>query len=1150
MRSSLGRGLLFCTASLAMLGTAVATQAQTSNPGRPDAKIRIVDENNIPLANPMFVIKRADGSTVEPVLAPDGSFRFLDVDTKLIIEFVARDMKVRTHAIQIDPEARHVYLDLYIDPQTGLVKEVLKKFSYPKEGKQHKIRNAPAGWGGGPVFSGPAGPANDFCADALEIFDGDTAYSTVDATTDGPQSDDCQFDGQTYHDVWYTYTATCTGTLTVSTCGTTDYDSDLVVYDGEDCGNLAASLLGCQDDLSGCDGFTSMVDVPVTVGNAYLVRIGGFNDGDFGTGMVNLTCTPDGGGGPANDDCADATAIFDGDTAYSTIDATTDGPQSDDCMFDGQTYHDIWYAYTATCTGTLTVSTCGTTDYDSDLVVYDGTDCANLGTSLLGCNDDTSGCDGFTSMIGVPVTEGNSYLIRIGGFNDGDFGTGTVNLTCEIDVPMGPPNDECDGAIDVGCNSSTLFDNTDATTDPTDPEFSCHFSAPGQGEGTMWYTFEATHTSALLETNNSFVSDTLLAVYSGTCGSLVEIACSEDEGVGLLSELCATGLNVGETYYVQVASFSASSQGMIQLDITCPCPAAPDNDNCADAEGLALPASVTFSNEFATDDQLVPCNTTVPVLNVWYSVMGTGNTITASTCNAGTEVSDTIINVFCGDCFEPLCVAGNDDACDDFGAFLTTVSWGSQAGVEYLISIGNFPGAAGGRITMEVTDDGEPADVEVNCLPIGACCLADGTCVILTAQDCEDAGGSYNGDDTACDNNSVADGSFEGGTPSADWLEASDSFGSPLCTPAICGTGGGTGPRTGDWWIWFGGIFAPETASMEQTVTIPVGAESLGFYLEIPVSSGNGDDFMTLSIDGDVVFTATEADGPFSGYQLRSVDVQALADGGSHTIRFDSSITGLDAMGDAALSNFFVDDVAINTVNIECRDCFVLDFETQDDWVTSLVNGEAILSPPDFGNTVLIAGFGGDTFGTAIFDSNPAGPNAGGPDPDLLIGQGNILILQERGFQSIPGFYDVPDDAQLGGLMEFRFVGSVELDSVDLIDIDPGPPVPQDVSLVLIDGSGKTRTYFVPGGWTNDLFQDGSGGVRTLSLQTLADQPGETTTAIAFEDAGFNRNDVVLLNAFFTSSGALDNLTFCQEGSAMAPLSADPTVSNRSVKRR
>ena len=48
---------------------------------------------------------------------------------------------------------------------------------------------------------------------------------------------------------------------------------------------------------------------------------------------------------------------------------------------------------------------------------------------------------------------------------------------------------------------------------------------------------------------------------------------------------------------------------------------------------------------------------------------------------------------------------------------------------------------------------------------------------------------------------------------------------------------------------------------------------------------------------------------------------------------------------------------------------------------TPLANGQDITTPPEFGNLVAIEGFGPHTFGAAIFDSTPGGPNAGGPDP-------------------------------------------------------------------------------------------------------------------------------------------------------------------------
>ena len=39
-------------------------------------------------------------------------------------------------------------------------------------------------------------------------------------------------------------------------------------------------------------------------------------------------------------------------------------------------------------------------------------------------------CAGFTSRVIVPVVAGNCYTIRVGGWNTGDEGTGTLTVAC------------------------------------------------------------------------------------------------------------------------------------------------------------------------------------------------------------------------------------------------------------------------------------------------------------------------------------------------------------------------------------------------------------------------------------------------------------------------------------------------------------------------------------------------------------------------------------------------------------------------------------------------------------------------------------------------------------------------------------------------
>jgi hypothetical protein len=154
------------------------------------------------------------------------------------------------------------------------------------------------------------------------------------------------------------------------------------------------------------------------------------------------------------------------------------------------------------------------------------------------------------------------------------------------------------------------------------------------------------------------------------------------------------------------------------------------------------------------------------------------------------------------------------------------------------------------------------------------------------------------------------DGGFEGGSPSTYWAEYSLNFGTPLCTAAACGTGTGTGPYSGDWWAWFGGIGAYEEGSVSQSVTIPADAEELTFFVE-QVVCDSGLDYLELLIDGNQEFV-TYGDDPACGvlgYREIVVDITAYADDAAHTVEFHSEIYA-DVEGG---SNFFVDNVSIYT---------------------------------------------------------------------------------------------------------------------------------------------------------------------------------------------------------------------------------------------
>lgn len=212
---------------------------------------------------------------------------------------------------------------------------------------------------------------------------------------------------------------------------------------------------------------------------------------------------------------------------------------------------------------------------------------------------------------------------------------------------------------------------------------------------------------------------------------------------------------------------------------------------------------------------------------------------------------------------------------------------------------------------------------------------------------------------------------------------------------------------------------------------------------------------------------------------------------------------------------------------------FALDFQTEDDFTTPLVNGQDLSTPPEFGNLVSLSSrqrpTGAPHFGPAIFDSDPAGPNARSSDPDLLVGLGNVLLLQENSRQTVPGIFDFPDDTANGGVLVFDFTAfgnleKVEPRSVDLIDVDAS-----SMTVTLLDILGKSRVYTVPSGWTEDVLVNGPPGFRTLDLISLVSQPGFVSTATVASDLDFLSHEVARIEISLRGSGAVDNLMFARE---------------------
>ena len=139
---------------------------------------------------------------------------------------------------------------------------------------------------------------NDFCSGAREVVDGNWDFSTLGALSDSVPYDESQctgtYLGEMYADVWFTYVACDTGSMTVSTCNSITFDSDIVVYQG-DCDNM--SQVACNGDADGCDNYTSNVVFNVVGGETYKIRVGGWDSSASGSGTLQID-------GPGDGDCS------------------------------------------------------------------------------------------------------------------------------------------------------------------------------------------------------------------------------------------------------------------------------------------------------------------------------------------------------------------------------------------------------------------------------------------------------------------------------------------------------------------------------------------------------------------------------------------------------------------------------------------------------------------------------------------------------------------------------------------------------------------------------------------------------------------------------------------------------------------------------
>ncbi|MEE8154108.1 MAG: hypothetical protein V3T53_04000, partial [Phycisphaerales bacterium] len=270
-------------------------------------------------------------------------------------------------------------------------------------------------------------PANDDCANAIEIAEGVFEYTTLCGNQDGPSLPGTPCNGKVGGvdgvgiDVWFNYIATNDGPVRVSTCGVADYDTQLAVYEGCACPADPATLVECNEAGVGCAGGSEVIFQAVA-GACYKISVGG-TFANTGSGMLIIEPV----GPPPNDDCASALPInLNQNLPFNNFEATVDGSPSPVCDFDGETDidNDVWYTFLSPVTGIVQVNLCAST-FDTKAAVFVAGECPPIDDPIA-CDDD--GC-GIQSLVEFAAVKGETYLIRVGSRPGTDGGSGTIAVT-------------------------------------------------------------------------------------------------------------------------------------------------------------------------------------------------------------------------------------------------------------------------------------------------------------------------------------------------------------------------------------------------------------------------------------------------------------------------------------------------------------------------------------------------------------------------------------------------------------------------------------------------------------------------------------------------------------------------------------------------
>ncbi|MGB1205376.1 MAG: hypothetical protein ACPG5B_07015 [Chitinophagales bacterium] len=278
--------------------------------------------------------------------------------------------------------------------------------------------------------------------------------------------------------------------------------------------------------------------------------------------------------------------------------------------------------------------------------------------------------------LGIQAWQASIENVKIQGY-------GVLSDVCEKAIPL-----TVNAACETYTNENAIFSG---------PAISCADST----KSSIWFAFDAPSSGnvSIKTSDNTF--NEIITLFSGSCGSLTELACINKDEFGFIGEtLRYSGLTPNNTYFARVSgnadSFGAvEGETCIQILDNAPVNPAPINDNCADAVMLSMNDNCVVG---ANIDATFETNEPFPLLNnksrasVWYAFVAPNEGELEIFTDA--DFAD-VITVFSGSCSNLTEVDGND-----MGQSLKLKDL--NVGETYLVQITGFFATIEGNICMSL----------------------------------------------------------------------------------------------------------------------------------------------------------------------------------------------------------------------------------------------------------------------------------------------------------------------------------------------------------------------------------------------------------------------------------------------------------------